>query len=114
MKPFGVELTVSPQDTGPGFAAETGGPAYEAAAEALKAAWGSPVLFAADGGAIPLVNGLAKAVPNAEILLFGAEDAACRLHGPNERVLLSELRNSVLAEAAFFEAYARDYAKLSS
>lgn len=48
------------------------------------------------------------------ILLFGAEDAACQLHGPNERVLLSELRNSVLAEAAFFEAYASDYAKLSS
>lgn len=60
------------------------------------------------------MNGLAKAVPNAEILLFGAEDAACRLHGPNERVLLSELRNSVLAEAAFFQAYADRHAKLSS
>ncbi|GAA1980990.1 M20/M25/M40 family metallo-hydrolase [Catenulispora subtropica] len=114
LNPFGVELTVTPQDAGPGFAAATGGPAYQAAAEALKAAWGPDPVQAASGGAIPLVNGLAKAVPNAEILLFGAEDAACRLHGPNERVLLSELRNSVLAEAAFFQAYAAGHAKLSS
>jgi acetylornithine deacetylase/succinyl-diaminopimelate desuccinylase-like protein len=114
VKPFGVALTVTPQDAGPGFAAKTGGPAYQAASTALKAAWGTDVTHAASGGAIPLVNGLAKAVPNAEILLFGAEDAACRLHGPNERVLLSELRNSVLAEAVFFEAFARDYAKLSA
>ncbi|MEY9932380.1 hypothetical protein ABH926_007031 [Catenulispora sp. GP43] len=61
-----------------------------------------------------MVNGLAKAVPDAEILLFGAEDAACRLPGPNERVLVSELRNSVLAEASFFVAYADEYAKISS
>ena len=114
VKPFGVELTVTAKGSGSGFAAETGGPAYRAAARALGAAWGSEAMFAADGGAIPLVNGLAKAVPDAEILLFGAEDAACQLHGPNERVLLSELRNSVLAEAAFFEAYANDYAKLSA
>jgi acetylornithine deacetylase/succinyl-diaminopimelate desuccinylase-like protein len=114
LRPFGVELTVTPKDTGPGFAAETGGPAYQAAELAMKAAWGTEPQFAADGGAIPLVNGLAKAVPDAEILLFGAEDAACQLHGPNERVLLSELRNSVLAEAVFFEAYANGYAKLSS
>ena len=113
-KPFGVELTVTAGDAGPGFAAETGGPAYKAAEQALEAAWGSRPMYAADGGAIPLVNGLAKAVPDAEILLFGAEDAACGLHGPDERVLLSELRNSTLAEAAFFEAYARDYAKLSA
>jgi hypothetical protein len=38
----------------------------------------------------------------------------CRLHGPNERFLVSELRNSVLAEAAFFEVYANEYAKISS
>lgn len=112
LKPFGVELTVTAQDAGPGFAASTGGPAYRAASEALKAAWGSDAVQAASGGAIPLVNGLAKAVPDAEILLFGAEDAACQLHGPNERVLLSELRNSVLAEAAFFQAYAEGRAKL--
>lgn len=114
VKPFGVELTVTTRASGPGFAAKTGGPAYQAAAQALKSAWGTEALFAADGGTVPLVNGLAKAVPNAEILLFGAEDAACRPHSPNERVLLSELRKSVLAEAAFFQAYADGHDKLSS
>ena len=114
LRPFGVELTVTPRDAGPGLATPTGGPAYRAATQALRAVWGSDVVHAASGGAIPLVNGLAKAVPDAEILIFGATDAACRLHGPNERVLLSELRNAVLAEAAFFQAYADNRAKLSS
>ena len=106
VKPFGVELTITREDAGPGFAAATDGPAYQAAKTALKAAWGNETVLAASGGSIPLVNGLSQAVPGAEILLFGAEDAACQLHGPNERVLVSELRNAVIAEAGFFQEYA--------
>lgn len=106
LRPFGIPLTVTPGDAGPGFEAPTGGPAYEAAYDALRRAWGAEPTHAATGGSIPLVNGLARAVPGAEILLFGAEDAMCNLHGPNERVLDSELRGAILAEAAFFAEYA--------
>ena len=66
-------------------------------------------MHSASGGSIPLVNGLAAAVPDAEILLFGAEDNRCNLHGPDERVLLSELRGALLAEAAFLAEYAAAY-----
>ncbi|WP_016908162.1 M20/M25/M40 family metallo-hydrolase [Streptomyces xiaopingdaonensis] len=108
-RPFGVRLEVTPGDAGPGFEAPTGGPAYRAADEALRVAWGTAPVHAATGGSIPLVNGLATAVPGAEILLFGAEDNLSGLHGPNERVLYSELRAAVLAEAVFFREYAASF-----
>ncbi|MGP9016848.1 M20/M25/M40 family metallo-hydrolase [Streptomyces sp. BR1] len=109
LRPFGITLTVTPGDTGPGFEAETGGPAYRAALTALKEAWGEEASYVATGGSIPLVNGLAKAAPGAEVLLFGAQDSMCNLHAPNERVLFSELRNTVIAMAAFVREYAADF-----
>ncbi|MGW0907801.1 M20/M25/M40 family metallo-hydrolase [Streptomyces sp. NPDC002853] len=109
LTPFGVPLAVTPGDTGPGYEAATGGPAYRAARTALKEAWGEEASYVATGGSIPLVNGLAKAAPGAEVLLFGAQDSMCNLHAPNERVLFSELRNTVVAMAAFVRQYAADF-----
>ncbi|MFC7303844.1 M20/M25/M40 family metallo-hydrolase [Streptomyces monticola] len=111
LRPFGVPLTVTPGDTGPGYEAATGGPAYAAARAALKEAWGTDCGYVATGGSIPLVNGLAKAAPDAEVLLFGAQDGMCNLHAPNERVLFSELRNTVYAMCAFVREYADDFGK---
>jgi acetylornithine deacetylase/succinyl-diaminopimelate desuccinylase-like protein len=63
------------------------------------------------GGSIPLVSALNAGVPEAEILLFGAQDGRCNLHAPNERVLVDELERAVVAEAEFFREYsARTYA----
>ena len=109
LTPFGVPLTVTPGDTGPGYEAATGGPAYRAALAALEEAWGAELSYVATGGSIPLVNGLARAAPDAEVLLFGAQDSMCNLHAPNERVLFSELRNTVVAMRAFVERYAADF-----
>ncbi|MCX4680372.1 M20/M25/M40 family metallo-hydrolase [Streptomyces sp. NBC_01433] len=106
LRPFGIPLTVTPGDTGPGFEPATGGPAYRAALTALREGWGAPPAFVASGGSIPLVNGLSKAVPGAEVLLFGAQDSMCNLHAPNERVLFSELRSAVIAEAVFLREFA--------
>ncbi|MGW1891892.1 M20/M25/M40 family metallo-hydrolase [Streptomyces sp. NPDC002004] len=106
LRPFGVPLVVSPGDTGPGYEAATDGPAYRSARSALREAWGEDVSYVATGGSIPLVNGLAQAAPDAEVLLFGAQDNLCNLHAPNERVLVSELRNTVVALAAFVRDYA--------
>jgi acetylornithine deacetylase/succinyl-diaminopimelate desuccinylase-like protein len=104
--PFGIPLTVEAGDAGEGFAAATSGPAYEAARAALATAWGGDPLTMASGGSIPLLNALHAAVPDTEILLFGAEDGQCNLHAPNERVLLDELERAVVAEAEFFREYA--------
>lgn len=109
LKPFGIPLTVRPGAAGPGYQAATGGPAHRAARAALKEAWGTEASYVSTGGSIPLVNGLAKAAPGAEVLLFGAQDTMCNLHAPNERVLFSELRNTVVALCAFVREYAADF-----
>ncbi len=107
VRPFGVAIHVAPDGSpGDGLAPPTTGPAYAAARAALGAAWGSEPVDMAIGGAIPLASAMHEAVPDAEILLFGAQDGRCNLHAPNERVLLDELQRTVLAEAAFFREYA--------
>jgi acetylornithine deacetylase/succinyl-diaminopimelate desuccinylase-like protein len=106
LRPFGIDLRVTLGETGKGFAARAGGPAYEAARSALSTAWGAEAVEVASGGSIPLVSALQEAVPDAEILLLGTTDGFANIHAPNERVLVSEFESAVLAEAAFFGEYA--------
>jgi acetylornithine deacetylase/succinyl-diaminopimelate desuccinylase-like protein len=105
-QPFGVPLEVKAHETGKGFFADTSGPAYDAARDALASAWGSDTVFVATGGSIPLVSALSEAAPNAEIVLMGTTDGFANIHAPNERVLVSEFENAVEAEAEFFGRYA--------
>jgi acetylornithine deacetylase/succinyl-diaminopimelate desuccinylase-like protein len=109
-RPFGIELDVQPGATGNGFAAATTGPAYEAARAAWSAAWGRDVILAGQGGSIPIVAALAQALPDAEALLVGTTDGFANIHGPNERMLLSEFENAVAAEADWFGRYAQAWA----
>ena len=106
LRPFGAQLVVHAAETGNGFAAETSGPAYEAARAALASAWGAETVTFASGGSIPLVSALQEAVPGAEMLLIGTTDGFANIHAPNERVLLDEFEHAVLAEADFFGRYA--------
>jgi cysteinylglycine-S-conjugate dipeptidase len=110
VKPFGVELTVHAAETGQGFAAPTGGPAYTAARAALSSAWGGETVSFASGGSIPLVSALQKAVPEAEMLLLGTTDGFANIHAPNERVLVDEFEKATLAEAELFGRYAEIFA----
>jgi acetylornithine deacetylase/succinyl-diaminopimelate desuccinylase-like protein len=114
MRPFGVPLTITAGATGDGFAAETSGPAYEAGRAALSTAWGTKTVKVATGGSIPLVHALHTAVPDAEILLLGATDGFSNIHAPNERVLIKELRNTVLAQAEFFHEFAERWTAAQS
>jgi acetylornithine deacetylase/succinyl-diaminopimelate desuccinylase-like protein len=106
VRPFGIALDVHAGETGTGFAARTGGPAYVAARAAMETAWGSPPVSAAGGGSIPLVNALQTAAPQAEMLLVGTTDGYANIHAPDERVLISEFEKAIVAEAEFFERFA--------
>ncbi len=105
-RPFGLEPVVSAGEVGNGFAATQDGPGFEAARVALDAAWASTTEFMASGGSIPLVMALHEAVPDAEMLLFGATDSHSNIHGPNERVLLDEFERAIVAKALFLEEFA--------
>ncbi len=80
LRPYGIELTVSPGPTGNGFAAASDGPAYVAARQAWANAYGRPAVLAGSGGSIPIVSALAAA-GGGEALLIGTTDGFANIHG---------------------------------
>ena len=106
-RPLGVPLTVTAGATGDGFRARSTGPAWDAMVAAMSEAWGADTVEIATGGAIPLVKALSDGVPDASLFVFGATDSFANIHGPNERVLLDEWENAIVAETLFFDEYAR-------
>ncbi len=101
--PWHVRTTVTPGTVGEGFLAQTDGPAYAVAATAMATAYGKDVVHYGEGGSIPLVAAFLKALPEAEIILWGPEEPRCAIHAPDESVDLGELERCVLAEALFIE-----------
>ncbi len=101
--PWGVEVTVTEGQAGPGFSARTDGRGYEAASRALKDSFGKDRILMGQGGSIPLISNLAAIAPQAELILWGAEDTAAAIHSPNESVELAELERCIVAEALLLE-----------
>lgn len=89
-----VEIEVDPASSPLALSADA------AAARALETAYGKPVAIMGSGGSIPLVARLAEAYPDAEIVLWGAQDSdAAQIHAANESVDLVELERIALTEA---------------
>ena len=105
--PWNVRLDVADLGGGEGFLARTDGPAYAAARRALMLAFDGPVVGCGQGGSIPLVAAFRKAVPGAEMILWGPEEPRSRIHGPDESVDLAELERCVLAETLFLADLSR-------
>ena len=100
--PWNARVAVTEVSRSPGFVCPTGGPGYAAARTALATAFGRPALEKGTGGSIPLLRTLQEAVPRAEFVLWGPEDAAgSRIHGTNESVDISDLERTIVAQALF-------------
>lgn len=106
VSPWHVKVKVTPGSTGQGFLAETDGPAYAAATDAMAAAFQKDVVHYGEGGSIPLVAGFLEAQPTAEMILWGCLEPQCKVHAPNESVDLAEVEHCVLAEALFIAGLA--------
>ena len=104
--PWGVTAEISAGSVGRGVRVATDGPAYDAAKRAMKRAYDQDAVEIGGGGSIPLIDELRTQIADAEILLFGAQDPAARIHAPNESVDLAELHRAVLAEALFIAEFA--------
>ena len=106
--PWNARVTVQEVSCSPGFACPTGGPGYAAARTALATAFGRSVLEKGTGGSIPLLRTLQDAVPQAEFVLWGPEDATdSRIHGTNESVDLGDLERMIAAQALFLALLAK-------
>jgi acetylornithine deacetylase/succinyl-diaminopimelate desuccinylase-like protein len=105
--PWGLHCTVNPGAAGSPFVAEPTGPVFEAAARALEAAYGQPVVYTGVGGTIPFVEPFAAAFGGATALLTGVEDPDTRAHGIDESLHLGDWEHACLGEAYLFDELAR-------
>lgn len=105
--PWHAHVTISESHASNGFVAKTDGPAYAAARQALREAYNRDAQIIGDGASIPLTNVLGEHFPQAEIIIWGAEDLAARIHGPNESVDLEELERVILTQALFLKKLAQ-------
>jgi acetylornithine deacetylase/succinyl-diaminopimelate desuccinylase-like protein len=100
--PWGVEVDVVPGTSGQGMRVKTDGPGFAAMDRAMASAFGREVVQSGSGGSVPLVPELSAALPDAEILMFGASDERSQYHSIDESVDLAELERVTLAEALLF------------
>ncbi|GMA19741.1 M20/M25/M40 family metallo-hydrolase [Arsenicicoccus piscis] len=97
--PYGLVPQFTDEKMGAPFLADTSGPAVAAAATAMGEAFGAAPAFLGSGGSIPLVSELIQASPGAEAIVWGPEDSEkARIHGPDESVDPSEIRDIVVAQ----------------
>ncbi|NLF31146.1 MAG: dipeptidase [Planctomycetes bacterium] len=106
--PFGARVQATVDDVNPTFSTDVTGPGVELLGQCLKDAYGAEDLaLIGSGGSIPLTAALKKAVPQAEIVIFGVEEPQCTIHSPNESVDPTEIEHVAAAEAMFLQRFGR-------
>jgi acetylornithine deacetylase/succinyl-diaminopimelate desuccinylase-like protein len=102
--PWNVRVEVREVSDNSGFICPTDGPGFAAARSSLETAFEKPVQEMGAGGSIPLLRVLHNAVPEAEFILWGAqEDSYSRIHGTNESVDIRELERVIVAQSLFLQ-----------
>ncbi len=104
--PWGVEVSVDDGNSGRGLRLRNDGPAFAAMRRAMERAYGHAPVESGSGGSVPLVPVLAHALPDAEILIYGASDEKSQYHSIDESVDLGDLERAILAEALLFSELA--------
>lgn len=93
--PYGAQVTVKPGTAGRPWKVDPVGPAYEAAARALKKGFGRDAVFIGCGGSIPFVEPLTHEFGGIPALLIGLEDPFCNAHGENESLYLPDWKKGM-------------------
>lgn len=104
--PWGVQVSCVPGEIARGAVLAADGPGAQAARRALHGAYGKEAVAVGSGGAIPLCVTLAKTLPDADIVLWGACDDGARIHAANESVDLGDLERATLAQALLLQELA--------
>lgn len=81
--PEGATVEVTELHGGHPWRADPGGPLFEAAADALEAAFGARPVLVGEGGSIPIVGDFER-VLDAPVLLVGFALPGCNMHAPDE------------------------------
>ena len=81
-------------------------PFVQAAARAIEKGFGKRPVFTREGGSIPVVATFQE-VLGLPTILFGVGLPDDNLHGPNEKLDLSNFHNGVIASAYLYDEVAR-------
>jgi acetylornithine deacetylase/succinyl-diaminopimelate desuccinylase-like protein len=104
--PDTVTLEVIKHGGGRPVQVPTDGPWLEAAARAIKTAFGKEPFFTKEGGSIPVVESFKKFL-GVDTLLIGFGQHDDNAHSPNERFLIRDFHRGCLTSAALFEELAK-------
>lgn len=105
--PWGLHVETEPGVATAAWVTEPSGPAFDAAEEALRAAFGTDPVHLGCGGTIPFVGPLSEAFGGVPCLLTGIEDPATNAHGEDESLHLGDFVRACLAEAFLFHELAQ-------
>lgn len=100
--PEGVEVEVRPLHGGLPWRATLGSELYAAAERALGAAWDREVVYAGEGGSIPIVPEFER-VLDAPVLLLGFGLPGENAHAPNEWISIANIEKGTHAVARLWE-----------
>ena len=107
--PWGVRVEVDAVEAGRGYLVDTAAPAYLAAKDALREAFGHEVIEMGSGGSVPLIATLAQTFPGIAVLIWGAGDHRSNWHSLDESVDLEEIERLAVAEAIFLQGLGPDH-----
>jgi acetylornithine deacetylase/succinyl-diaminopimelate desuccinylase-like protein len=105
VKPEGVDVEVVVMHGGRPWRARLEGRLYDAAARALEKAWGRRVVFAGEGGSIPIVPEFERML-GAPALLMGFGLPGANTHAPDEWMSVENFEKGTAAAAALIQELA--------
>jgi cysteinylglycine-S-conjugate dipeptidase len=105
--PWGLHVEIEFGERNAAWVTEPSGPAWEAAVDAMTAAYGREPAAMGCGGSIPFVQPFSDAFGGAPCLLVGVEDPASNAHGEDESLHLEDFTKACLTEAFLLAELAR-------
>jgi cysteinylglycine-S-conjugate dipeptidase len=104
--PWGVQVEIEVEGAYPGWLTTPEGPAFEAAARAMRRGFGRDPVYIGCGGSIPFVGPFSAVLSGAPALLLGLEDPVCNAHGENESLHLEDFRKASRSAACLLSELA--------
>ena len=102
--PSYVKIKVTPLHGGESYVCPINHPAYRAAEQGFKEAFGQRPLAVRRGGSIPIISDFEQVLGVKTVLMgFGLESNA--IHSPNENIPIEMLRKGITAVVGFHRAY---------
>ncbi len=105
--PWGAHVELKRTKVGQPFLADPKGEAVTTAEDAMADAYGTEAGSIGTGGSIPLISSFAKIAPDAEMIIYGAQDfEKANIHAVNESVDPNEIEHNIIAEALMLTRFA--------